>query len=82
MSLDLMVDTAFGEDKLACLVENRDILLRCNITGYPRPESITFRKNSVIIVPGVGEFERIVSRPFNQVYFDTEVAIIYNNFNF
>ena len=48
---------------LPCLKEGQYVTLRCNITGFPRPE-IQFYFNDVPITPGMGDFANFIEQRF------------------
>ena len=48
---------------LPCLKEGQDPTLRCNITGFPRPD-IEFRFNDLPITPGMGDFANFIEQTF------------------
>ena len=47
----------------ACLKEDRNVSMRCVISGFPRP-SITFQVNGSDITPGNGIYEGFVVQEF------------------
>ncbi len=65
-SLDRKVVTTLDEEP-TCLLLGSDVVLTCSITGFPRP-TICFRKQTQIIVPGMGDFERISNISYDQVH--------------
>ena len=52
MSLNVE-DTGFQ-----CLFEGQNVILTCEIFGFPRPE-IVFKRDDIIIIPEMESFERI-----------------------
>lgn len=49
-----------------CLLEGSSVVLTCNVEGLPFP-SVTFLKDNVTIIPGLGEFTRVTRIDENQV---------------
>ena len=47
----------------ACLMEDRNVSMRCVINGFPRP-NITFQVNGSDITPGNGIYEDFVVQEF------------------
>ena len=50
-----------------CLFEGRNVILTCEIFGFPRPEIVFRRDFNFIIIPGMEGFERITSISLDQV---------------
>ena len=48
------------DDEFKCLSPGQDIILTCDIFGFPRPE-IVFSKNGMNILPGRESFMRITN---------------------
>ena len=51
-----------------CLFEGRNVILTCEIFGFPRPE-IVFSRDDINIIPGMAGFERITIISLDQVCF-------------
>ena len=56
-----VVDSGFQ-----CLFEGRNVILTCDIFGFPRPE-IVFKRENMNVLPGMVGFERIINISFDQV---------------
>ena len=49
-----------------CLLEGSSVLFTCVVDGFPYPE-VTFKKDSVLVVPGMEGFTRVMRVSRNQV---------------
>ena len=63
LGLTLMME---GDDKVQCLSEGQNVILTCDINGFPRL-GIVFRRENVVIIPGGENFERITKISSDQV---------------
>ena len=52
--------------RFQCLLEGRNVILTCEIFGFPRPE-IVFKRDDINIIPGMAGFERITNISLDQV---------------
>ena len=56
----------FENDELSCMTSGTSALMTCHTVGYPRP-TVVFTKDSIPIIPGVGNFQRYTAVKFDQV---------------
>lgn len=65
LALDRTVEVERPQEP-PCLLEGSNVLFTCVVEGFPRPE-IVFRNQSVLIMPGMGVFNRVESVGNDQV---------------
>lgn len=64
-----------------CLLDGSNVTITCNTEGFPFPD-IIFLKDTVPIVPGVGDFASVVRTYTDQVcHFTLHVIIMYALFH-
>ena len=71
--LSFGIEVAAGN--FPCLIQGSNVTMTCSILGFPRPPAVVFRKNSIIINPGIGEFTKIARISFNQVHACTKFSV-------